>query len=190
VPKLWNDTIESHRAQVREAICETTAALVAAHGLRAVTMSQIAVETGIGRATLYKYFSGVDAIMRAWHARKLETQLAELTDVGSGEGAPIHRLAAVLVGYGRSMAQVGRHDRELTALLEPGEDIAAAHRQLRELLARVLDEGRAAGEVRDDVPVDELARYCVNALGAASEIDSAAALDRLVRVVLSGVASS
>ncbi len=56
VPKLWNDTIAAHRRAVRDATLDTTAALVAEHGLAAVTMSQIAEETGIGRATLYKYF--------------------------------------------------------------------------------------------------------------------------------------
>src|SRR5262249_50381931 len=41
VPKLWNETIEEHRRAVRDATLDTTAALVAKHGLRAVTMSQI-----------------------------------------------------------------------------------------------------------------------------------------------------
>src|SRR5215207_7470460 len=58
IPRLWHHTIQAHRREVRDAILETAAALVAQHGLRAVTMSQIAEETGIGRATLYKYFSG------------------------------------------------------------------------------------------------------------------------------------
>src|SRR6266700_7593935 len=59
VPKLWKETIEAHRREVGDAILDTTAALVAEHGLRSVTMSQIAEETGIGRATLYKYFTNV-----------------------------------------------------------------------------------------------------------------------------------
>src|SRR5687767_4338176 len=57
VPKLWNETIEAHRREVRDAILDTAAALLDEHGLRSVTMSQIAEQTGIGRATLYKYFS-------------------------------------------------------------------------------------------------------------------------------------
>ena len=71
VPKLWNETIEAHRAAVRDAILDTTAALVAEHGLWSVTMSQIAEKTGIGRATLYKYFADVEAILLAWHERPI-----------------------------------------------------------------------------------------------------------------------
>src|SRR5215207_197927 len=63
VPNLWNETIEAHRAAVREAILDTAMVLVAEQGLRSVTMSQIAEKTGIGRATLYKYFSDVEAIL-------------------------------------------------------------------------------------------------------------------------------
>jgi len=78
VPKLWTETIETHRREVREAILDTTAALVAEHGLLGVTMSQIAEETGIGRATLYKYFPDVEAILLAWHDRQITGHLAQL----------------------------------------------------------------------------------------------------------------
>ncbi|MDQ3153275.1 MAG: TetR/AcrR family transcriptional regulator, partial [Actinomycetota bacterium] len=56
MPKLWNETIEAHRRAVIDATLDTTWALVTEHGLLSVTMSQIAEKTGIGRATLYKYF--------------------------------------------------------------------------------------------------------------------------------------
>jgi hypothetical protein len=42
VPRLWDETIEAHRRAVRDATLDTTAALVAEHGLASVTMSQIA----------------------------------------------------------------------------------------------------------------------------------------------------
>src|SRR5919106_1396870 len=71
VPKLWSKTIEDHRKDVREAIAGSTVALVAAHGLRSVTMAQIASETGIGRATLYKYFPDVESILHEWHDRQI-----------------------------------------------------------------------------------------------------------------------
>ena len=59
VPRLWTETIETHRREVQEAIVETAGRLAISHGLLSVTMSQIAEETGIGRATLYKYFPDV-----------------------------------------------------------------------------------------------------------------------------------
>src|SRR5229473_1582571 len=86
VPRLWNETIEEHRHAVREATLDATAALVAEHGLRSVTMSQIAAETGIGRATLYKYFPDVDAILLAWHKRQVSGHLAELGAVRDQAG--------------------------------------------------------------------------------------------------------
>src|SRR5206468_1028464 len=81
VPKLWSETIEEHRQAVREATLDTTAALVAEHGLTSVTMSKIAEETGIGRATLYKYFPDVEAILIAWHERQITRHLEYLTEV-------------------------------------------------------------------------------------------------------------
>jgi hypothetical protein len=38
VPKLWTETIEEHRRAVQDATLDTTAALVAEHGLASVTM--------------------------------------------------------------------------------------------------------------------------------------------------------
>ena len=96
MPKLWNDTIEAHRREVRDATLETTAALVAKHGLRSVTMSQIAEETGIGRATLYKYYPDVEAILVAWHEGHVAVHLAQ----------PEDRVA----DRGRQLLEVGRRD--------------------------------------------------------------------------------
>src|SRR3990170_8798608 len=99
VPKLWNETMEAHRRAVREAILETTWVLVAEHGLRSVTMSQIAEKTGIGRATLYKYFPDVEAILVAWHERQIASHLEYLAEVRDQAGEAGERLQAVLEAY-------------------------------------------------------------------------------------------
>src|SRR5436305_3937061 len=93
VPKLWRETVAAHRREVRDAILDTTMALVAEHGLTAVTMSQIAGQTGIGRATLYKYFPDVDAILIAWHQRQVDAHLAELARIRDQPAAAGQRLA-------------------------------------------------------------------------------------------------
>src|SRR5262249_54985329 len=96
MPRLWNETIEAHRREVGDAILDTTAALVMKHGLRSVTMSQIAEETGIGRATLYKYFPDVEAILFAWHERHVAAHLEQLAELRERGGDPGERLDAVL----------------------------------------------------------------------------------------------
>ena len=188
MPKLWNETIEAHRRAVREAILDTTAALVAEHGLASVTMSQIAEATGIGRATLYKYFPDVEGILFAWHERQITGHLAQLAAVRDQAGDAGQRLAAVLEAYAL-IARESRshHHTELAALLHRDAHVARAEGQLREMIQDLLAEGARTGDVRDDVPPDELASYCLYALTAASSLTSTAAVRRLVSVTLAGL---
>jgi AcrR family transcriptional regulator len=185
MPKLWNDTIEEHRRAVRDATLDATATLVAARGLSTVTMSQIAKEAGIGRATLYKYFSDVDAILVAWHERQVQRHLAHLAQVRDHAGTVGERLEAVLESY--ALLSQRHHGSELAALLHRGEHVARAHRQLSEFIRDLLIEGAVAGHVRDDVAPDELAGYCLHALTAAGDLPSEAAVRRLVGVILDGM---
>jgi AcrR family transcriptional regulator len=185
VPKLWNQTIDEHRRAVRDATLDTTAALVAEHGLRSVTMSQIAEQTGIGRATLYKYFPDVEAILVAWHERQIAghlEQLARLRDEARGAG---ERLRAVLEAY--ALMQHEHHGHELAALLHRGEHVARARQQLSDFIHQLLTEAAETGDVRDDVAPRELAGYCIHALSAAGTLPSKAAVRRLVTVTLAGL---
>jgi AcrR family transcriptional regulator len=188
VPRLWTDTIEAHRHQVRDAILETTAALVAGHGLLSVTMSQIAEQTGIGRATLYKYFPDVEAILLAWHQRQITRHLDQLADARDQAGDAGQRLQAVLEAYALiAQESHGHHDTELAALLHRDEQVTRAQQQLRDLLRDLLTEAAASGHIRDDVAPDELASYCLYALTAAGSLPSKAAVRRLVTVTLAGL---
>lgn len=185
MPKLWSDTIEAHRRSVREAILDTTPALVAEHGLRSVTMSQIAEETGIGRATLYKYFPDVEAILVAWHHRQVTGHLEQLAELRDQAGGPGQRLKAVLEAYALISHQ--RHGSEVAAMLHQGANIARAQQQLSEFLHDLFAEGARSGDLRNDVPPEELVNYCLHALTAASALPSKAAVHRLVRVTLDGL---
>ena len=190
VPRLWTQTIQAHRHQVRDAILETTAALIAEHGLLSVSMSQIAERTGIGRATLYKYFPDVEAILLAWHQRQISDHLAQLADLKDQPGDPGRRLEAVLEAYAHIC-----HDRlshahpgaQVAALLHRSAQVAQAQQHVHDLITDLLTEAAHTGHVRDDIAPDELASYCVNALQAASGLPSKAAVRRLVTVTLAGL---
>ncbi|MBA3388731.1 MAG: TetR/AcrR family transcriptional regulator [Rubrobacter sp.] len=185
MPKLWNETIEAHRRAVRDATLDTAAALLAEHGLASVTMSRIAKKTGIGRATLYKYFSGVEAILLAWHERQITGHLEYLAEIRDRAGGAGERLEAVLEAY--ALISYKHHGTELAALVHRGDHIARAQKQLNDFIRDLLTEGAETGALRDDVAPDELASYCLHALTAASSLPSEAAVRRLVTVTLTGL---
>ena len=195
MPKLWSETIEAHRRAVQDATVDTTASLVAKHGLASLTMSQIAEKTGIGRATLYKYFPDVEAILVAWHERQVSRHLEHLAEVRDRGGDVRERLEAVLEAYaliahelaGQANAKFGSHGTELAALLHRGKHMTRAHRHLRDFVRDLLAEGAKSRVIRDDVASDELASYCLHALTAANSLPSKTAVRRLVRVTMAGL---
>ncbi len=195
MPKLWNETIAEHRRAVREAILETTAALVAEHGLLSVTMSQIAERTGIGRATLYKYFPDVESILLEWHERGITGHLEYLAEVRDQPGDARGRLEAVIEAYalidhehhGSEQHRGHLQDPVLSSLLHKGGHVARAHGELWAMIRDLITDAAQTGDIRDDVAPAELASYCLHALAAASSLPSKAAVRRLVAVTLAGL---
>jgi AcrR family transcriptional regulator len=185
VPKLWDDTIESHRRAVRDTTLDAAAALVAEHGLASVTMSEIAERTGIGRATLYRYFPDVEAILLAWHERQVSSHLSHLAAVRDRPGNAADRLGAVLQAY--ALMTHAHEDTDLAASLHRGAHVGHAQQHLQDFIRDLLAEGAGTGALRDDVPPAELAGYCLHALAAARALSSKAAVKRLVSVTLDGL---
>lgn len=184
MPKLWKETIESHRREVHDAILDAAAALVAEHGLLSVTMSQLAERTGIGRATLYKYFPDVHSVLHAWHERQVAAHLAQLTEARDRAGSPAQQLDAVLTTYAGIQHERARHH---ATFLHQDAHLAEPRHQLHTLLRDTLSEAAREGHVREDVPPDELATFCLHALEAAATLPTKAAIRRLVTTTLAGL---
>lgn len=187
VPKLWTHTIDEHRNQVRAAILTTTAELIDEQGPLSVTMSAIAERTGIGRGTLYKYFPDVEAILIAWHEQQIAGHLGQLSQLARQPGSARDRVGAVLHAYALIAYDTRGHDGDLTALLHRGHHLAQPQHALHQLIRDLLDEAARAGEIRDDIPPDELTTYCLHALNAAASADSNAAVQRLVALTRSSI---
>ena len=196
VPRLWDETIDSHRKAVRDATLDAAATLVAERGVRAVTMSQIAERTGIGRATLYKYFPDVESILLAWHERQIAAHLEHLTQLRDRAEGPAERLKTVLEAYALIHYELavhhrhgggGSHGADIAALLHRGEHVAEARQRLNTFMRDLLSEAATAGVVRGDVAPAELTTYCLQALTAAETASSKAAVRRLVDLTLAGL---
>jgi hypothetical protein len=101
-------------------------------------------------------------------------------------GSPAQRLEAVLTAYA-----LITHERpqgtELASLVHRGPHIAGAEQQLRGFIIEVIAAAAQAGELRGDAAPNELASYCLHALGAAGGLPTEAAVRRLVVVTMTGL---
>jgi AcrR family transcriptional regulator len=191
VPKLWTETIDAHRAAVRDAALDAVASLVAERGLVALTMSQIAERAGIGRATLYKYFPDVEVVLTAWHERQIGAHLDQLAAAADPAAPAVVRLQTVLRTYAHiQYHSAGHHGGELATLLHRSEHVDRAQRRLRDFVQNLIAEAAQDGDLRDDVATDELASYCLHALTAAGTVSNQDAVHRLVAVTLAGLSTS
>lgn len=186
MPRIWSDTIKEHRQEVHDAVLDAAGTLAFEVGLAGVTMSAVAEKTGIGRATLYKYFPSVDAILQAWHARMLGHHLVQLRKVVASEATPIGRLRVVARTYATNLQRAARHG-DIGAALHATSHALAAEGELTTFLSGLIADAAHEKAVRTDVRPDELALYCLNALAAARATTSGPQLVRLVEVVMAGL---
>ena len=185
VPKLWRETIEAHREEVIEAILDTTAELVHKKGLAALAMSHIAAHSGVGRATLYKYFPNLEAILQAWHERHVARHLDALDALRAKATTPWARISEVFSAYAQTAFE--RPSTDLAKLLHRSEHASRARQKLGRIIRELLVEAVEQGQVRSDVPPDELSTFCLHTLEGASQLPSKAAVQRLVDLVLAAL---
>jgi AcrR family transcriptional regulator len=161
MPKLWTSTIEAHRAAVRDAVLDAVAKTIGEHGIGSVTMTGVAEASGIGRATLYKYFPDVEAILLAWHERQVALHLQQLAAARDGAAGPLAQLVPVLETF--AQLATGEHE-EVMGFLHRAEHVARADHHVLRFVADIIEAGAAAGELRSDIPTVELARFSIQAV--------------------------
>jgi AcrR family transcriptional regulator len=184
VPRLWTDTVEQHRAEVQDAILDSVASLAQTQGLAGVTMSELAERSGIGRATLYKYFSNIDAVLVAWHRRQVQRHLAQLRAARDGASEE-DQLRAVLFAYAVTLRE--HHGSDLAAELHREDHVRRATAHLHEFVSDLVVAAAERGAVRLDVPPGELTSYALAAVTAAAGLRTRASVVRLVDLIVASL---
>ncbi|MCF7547436.1 TetR/AcrR family transcriptional regulator [Pseudonocardia sp. WMMC193] len=192
MPQLWTETIDAHKKAVREAIFAAVADTIAEAGPAAVTMSGVAARGGISRATIYKYFPDVEALLLAWHEQIVSAHLEHveraLMPIPDDAASELGALRSALQAYAHQIAHgAPGFGGEFAARLHRTDHVQGAEQRLVALLAEHLHHGQSLGAVRGDMPPAELAAYCLSAMNAARRLPEPAALDRLLDVVVGAV---
>jgi len=170
-----------------------------AHGFRAVTMDDLAVELGMSKKTLYASFTSKEKLLEAVLVSKfhdIDADLRKITSDCSDVPAALHRLVAC----------VQRHTTEIQPSFvrdmrrEPDlfEGVERRRRAIiRRYFSRVFEAGRKAGIVRHDVPTRLIIEILLAAVQGILNPSKMAELDltpktgftSVIRVVLQGVLS-
>jgi AcrR family transcriptional regulator len=104
-----------------ERVLEASTSLLEERPFDAFTIQDVSRRAGVSVGAIYERFGNKDSLLRAVHARAMESLEAEQVDVAAGDGstdAPAHEIVAASV---RSMAGVfERHEKLLRAFMHLG----------------------------------------------------------------------
>ena len=138
------------REDIRDLILDAADRLLARSGYKKMTMEDLAHEVGIGKGTIYLHFPSKEEVVLSHVDRIVERVKAELRRLAAADGPAPSRLremllARVLIRFD-SVQHYTESISDLLAALRPGL-LARRRRHFQEeaeIIARVLDDGRAA----------------------------------------------
>lgn len=152
-----------------------------------VALDRVAEAAGVGIGTLYRNFPSREALVEAAY----RTQSEEIIEAGhrfADELPPDEALAALLAEYLRTAA--AKRGMKEVILAQLGAD-APVFRDVRvatrEMIGRILEAGRAAGHVREDVDTETVSRLIGGLSMTALYDDDPAVAQSMIRVVLDGL---
>ncbi|MEO6082685.1 MAG: TetR/AcrR family transcriptional regulator [Umezawaea sp.] len=186
---------ERKRLQVHDTLYRHALDLFLEHGFEATTMDKIADVADVARGTVFNHYPQKVAFLEEWGRRRR----AAVERILSAENVEALPASEQLRHYLREMALLNTASRQETVTLmdasvrfggllrDPALDVE---------LTKVVEDGRRAGDLRDDVDPAQVGSLLAAGYFAAvlqwinvepAPFDLAAYLDRMLDIVLRGV---
>ncbi len=185
----------------KEAILDAAQTLLAHHGYAGLSMRELAVESGLAKATIYHHFQDKNDLFRSVLERDMAMVHAQIVAAANSAATAIDRLGAVIRTYVGLMSE--RRTVIMSVLRELGEDennlcefIHSRRSCYFDPIATILNQGIAEGEFRP-VNVEHAAislvgminAFVVFRLLADSQEPVEALIEHTIDLFLHGVAS-
>jgi|SRR5690242_1662783 len=149
-------------AEIRERLFRSALLLFAQKGFAETTVEDITEAADLGKGTFFNYFPSKDHILMAFaemQIRKLEVFVHDVR----GTRDPMPQILRALMS--RMTEEPIRNPEIVRALIQANLTSAAVRREMarlhdrnRELLAELIRGGQQRGEVRADLPAEEIAQ--------------------------------
>lgn len=185
----------------RVRILEAAEKAFARRGFYNARISEIASEAGVADGTIYLYFKSKDDLLISWFEWRMERVVADLAAAIAGRATAAAKLEAFIETHLAMVAANPAAAEVLTVELRQStkfmkEYSAPMFREFLELLASVIAEGQASGELDPEVPASLAARAIFGAidelalawlLGGADKFDIVRAARWATRILLTGL---
>jgi AcrR family transcriptional regulator len=153
---------ERRSLETRERLFRAALVKFAEKGFAETTVEDITEAADLGKGTFFNYFPSKDHILMAFaemQIGKLESFVASVR----GSGFSMQEILRVLIG--RMTEEPIRNPAIVRALIQANlssvsvrEGMARLHNRNRELLGQLIRHGQERGEVRRDLPAEEIAQ--------------------------------
>ncbi|WP_457331656.1 TetR/AcrR family transcriptional regulator [Rhizobacter sp. P5_C2] len=154
--------VESKRAEARDRFIEAGVTLLAQGGWRDVQMSAVAALAGLSTGALYLHFPSKTQLLLELYRVQAGKELDVTTAIAAQAGTARERLAAAIGSFAQRALNGGRLSYALVQ--EPTDNEVEQlrlqfHAEFIALFQKILDDGRASGELR--VADTRVAAACV-----------------------------
>lgn len=146
---------ERKKLETRQALLGAALALFREKGYNGATVEEITAQADVAKGTFFNYFSSKEALLGELAVWRLE-RLRDALDVARGAPAsPVARIKLLMRLVHEQVAPDMRLARKAfaTRLSHPPPPPQRAKHELIGLLAELVDEGQACGEIRPDLEV-------------------------------------
>ena len=157
MPRIRATSIDEHKALTRSALLDSAKVLISDAGTAEIPLGEIALAAGVGRTTLYDYFTDRDDLIATLVEQELPGVIEVLIAAAPQSGTAGERLATLAVGTVEFVAS----DRVLGLILhrevgrmglEAQQRIRAAHFILADAMVGLYFEGVRTQEFREMPP--------------------------------------
>ncbi|HVR78069.1 MAG TPA: TetR/AcrR family transcriptional regulator [Acidimicrobiia bacterium] len=157
MPRIRATSIDEHKALTRSALLESAKELIADAGTAAIPLAEVALAAGVGRTTLYDYFTDRDDLIATMVEDELPGVVDRLIAGSSVTDSPSARLADLAVRtveFVVSDPVLGLilHREAGRMGLEAQQRIRAAHANLADAMVGLYFEAVERGEFRSMPP--------------------------------------
>jgi TetR/AcrR family transcriptional regulator len=167
-----------------------------------VSMDEVALASGVPRATLYYYFAGKDDLLDFYLSHKLDTMSTAMEKARASEGSVVDRLSGCIRAVLHAMAEQPALCLELPEALRRAKEnfsevAMKAETVMRRPLRDLLSEGNANGELDladIELTLDALqgavGQVAMARLMSVDGFDPDAVADQLIPLVVSGLTAN